>query len=211
MSATIGQRVFASGSQSFLALRNDEYVRQMAIGRNWTRLRIGLLFAAETAGGTFLGTDFTLGVCNYPYGPMAWNCNNWIGGGLVDSAQVNPWTYTGGATPYYTAGSFSRARVGATATQISGNVGANNFAANPGTSPRRSIWVLDITKGANYTINAWGTFSAGLVVQDWSYANLVEATQQVGTQYGGMKSGIRCAKASLKSTMWANHKSNFER
>lgn len=177
MSATIGQRNFASGPQTYLALKKDEYIRQMAIGKNWTKIRIGWLLAIDGTG-DIITHDFGVGLCSYPYGFYSWNCPIWYGFSTAEAAQTLSLAYTGGTSPYY-AGShcLSRYRLaGATSAYVTDGTANSYFAANTGTPQRRTMVVLEYTKSAgNLTLDVWGSTSAAQAQLDYSYNNLLEA------------------------------------
>lgn len=177
MPAQIGQRIFASGPQTYLALKRDEYIRQLAIGNNWQRIRIGALIAIGSSS-AIVGLDFTVGVCTYPYGPLAWNCSNYVGMGGTSWDGSTAVTYTAGAAPYMLLFQVPRTRVGIVSATTGGS-GNYYVATNTGTPQRRSIWIVDITKGSpNYTVTGSGSFSAAQAQLDYSYANLLEAVSQ---------------------------------
>jgi hypothetical protein len=191
MSAVIGQRVFAvGGNQVYLSLRQDEYIRPLAIGSDWTWLKIGLLFNIVGPPGTLAYSDFGIGVCNYsllgPQGLLSWSCPNWYGrtfnataGGIV--------TYTGGANPYYNmSGTYRSYRQFKSRGWWGGNVTTKAMAAGgTGALQRRSMHVVEIVKGTDGT-RGYGTTTAGLVVQDWTFDNLLEITEMYNqTPYVG--------------------------
>ena len=47
--ATIGVRSFNLIDDKYLALGNEEYVRPLAIGSNWSKIRVGMLVALTPA------------------------------------------------------------------------------------------------------------------------------------------------------------------
>lgn len=174
------------GNQVHLALKRDEYIRPLSIGSNWTILRVGLLFAINGPENTIYGMDFGIGVCNYslhgPQGLLSYSCPNYYGR-TFSNATDGHLAYTGGAAPYYStvatiSGTSRTYRQGLTRSVWGSNATVINFAANTGsTAPRRSMHVIQVTKGTSGT-EGWGTTSTTLVAQDWNFDNLLEITEQ---------------------------------
>lgn len=182
--AQIGQRVFAfDGSANFLSLQSEEYMRRLPMGNVWNRLRIGVLAAVGGTSGSIFAADFGIGICSYypnQAGMMAYNTTNWVGHCWNLFGANDAFAYTAGANPYFTSNEVAvRMRVGNTITNGGVNTSAVAFAASTGTTlQRRTAWVLDVTKGSPYVLQAYGAGSAGLAVQDWNYNSLVELCQQ---------------------------------
>jgi len=62
--ASIGVRSFNLIEDKYLTLANEEYVRTLAIGSNWTRLRLGMLAALTPDGVADLqGVQCIWGLC----------------------------------------------------------------------------------------------------------------------------------------------------
>jgi len=190
MSAIIGQRVFtAGGNQLYLSLLKDEYIRQLSISNNWTKIGIGLLYSI---GSNFdiLGFDWRIGMCSYgtpPQGIYAWSTTNWIGT-FIPGNGVGVFTYTAGAgAPYIAVTSggvqtnLNIRRTGLTTTLGSAFSTTINLPTNNGaTSLRRGILILQIAKGtSNYTITGSGSLSVAQAQTDFTFEQLQEATQQV--------------------------------
>lgn len=183
----IGQRVFAfDGTRNFLSLQASEIFRKLAIGNNWNRLRIGILCGIGGTSGSVLGADMAVGVCTYssanPAGLFGYNTTNWVGMRFDNGFGFDTNTYNGGANPYFTSPTYAAvAKVGRTITTGNQGSGSLFYAATTGTTlQRRSIISVDIIKGSpTYSFNIWGSLSAGTVVVDWNYNNLVEYVQQL--------------------------------
>ena len=143
--ANIGSRLFNLLADKYLTLANEEWVRTLAIGNDWNKLRLGLLLAVTPDGTNNLGgTALMLGVCSgktHPYG--AASTTNFVGAGLHGSTPGGPTgtlTYVAGAgNPYFTSGGSSTAsRVGG---DLVGGAGAATpfvLTANTGSTQRRS-------------------------------------------------------------------------
>lgn len=198
----IGQRVFAfDGTRNFLSLQASEIIRKLAIGNTWNRLRIGLLCGIGGTSGNILGADMAVGVCTYsavnPSGLFAYNTINYTGTRFDNGFGLDTDTYVGGANPYFTSPTYAAVvKVGRTVTVTNQGSVSLYYAATTGTTlQRRSIIAVDIIKGSpNYTFFINGSLSAGLIVNDWNYNNLVEYMQQTLT---GANGGIIGTNAML--------------
>ena len=182
--ALLGQRVYAvGGNQVYLALKKEEYIRPLAIGSNWTVLRIGLLFAVSGPAGSMYGVDFGFGVCNSsllgPQGLFSYNCPNWYGR-TFNATTGSTVTYTAGTSPYYqTVGTYRAYRQGQSRGVWGAAGTAANLATTNGTPQRRSMHVIEISKGAAGATSGWGTtMSVAQTALDWTFDNLLEITEQ---------------------------------
>mgnify|MGYP003377941999 CR=1 FL=1 len=117
--ANIGSRLFNLLADKYLTLANEEWVRTLAIGNDWNKLRLGLLLAVTPDGTNPLGgTALMLGLCSgktNPYG--AASTTNFVGAALHGStpgATTGTLSYVAGAgNPYFTSGgSWPGTRVG---------------------------------------------------------------------------------------------------
>ena len=178
MAAQIGQRVFATGPQEYISLKNDEYIRQMPISNAWTRIRIGVLWAIDGSV-SIPGAYFAIGLCTYPYGLFSWNCPAWVGMILTDFVLAYTMTYTAGAAPYYSTQGKPAFRTGS-AVVTPGTNGPYYVPSNTGTPQRRGIYILEVIKGTSgtYSVNSYGSLTAAQAALDWSYANVLEACSQ---------------------------------
>ena len=187
MSAIIAQQVLAVGGNALtLSLKKDEYIRQMSIGTNWNRLHIGVLCSVGASADIY-APFLAIGVCTFGSGTqglLAWNTTNWTGGTYNYTVQYfNPWTFNaaGYLNMLGTSGASFQPikKVGRTISGFGGNSTTNAIPTTA--SGRRAIIVLQITKGSpNYTINSYGSNTAALAQVDFTYSNLMEATQQLG-------------------------------
>lgn len=161
--ANIGSRLFNLLADKYLTLANEEWVRTLAIGNDWNKLRLGLLLAVTPNGTNPLGgTALMLGLCSgktNPYG--AASTTNFVGAGLHGSAPgvtTGTLSYAAGAgNPYFSSGgSWPASRVGGNVIAGAGDATAFILTANAGTTQRRSPVYVDIQKGSpNYTITRW--------------------------------------------------------
>lgn len=176
MSAQLGQRTFASGPQTYLALKSDEYIRQLSIKNNWTKIRIGVLLAIDGTG-DINWSDWGFGICSYPYGMLSWTCPIWYGFTPTVIANNTTLSYVAGTAPYYNCpGNISRYREGQTDSAVTSSGASAYIATNTGTPQRRSLLVLEATKSAgNLAINMWGTLATAQAQVDFTYANMLEA------------------------------------
>ena len=184
--ATFGNTTFSDGPDEWLQLGNEEWVRPLSMGNNWSHIRIGLLWAVT--GSSTIGTSngFAIGVCSgttHPFNDPA--CTNFVGiynnGGLFfnSNAPNNYWTLTSsmghGAT-----------KVGSTLALTASNMPDSVGMMLPavGGTNRRGLLYVDIIKGSpNYTI--WWeqyTNSGSNPTVDFTVANLKSGlTQTVGS------------------------------
>lgn len=180
--ATIGVRSFNLIEDKYLALGNEEYVRTLALGSNWSRLRLGLLAALTPEGTSDLqGTQFVWGLCagrTNPFG--AESTTNFLGLKVGINATGDVLTYNANSgNPYFWAGRSVMKKVGATRTVA--NVNGTEFhrvAAATGTLQRRSLLLLEIAKGSpSFTVTVWNLAVTG-VSKDFTPAHLLEALEQ---------------------------------
>jgi hypothetical protein len=180
--ATIGVRTFNLVEDKYLTLANEEYVRTLAIGNHWSRLRLGLLVALTPDGTNDLqGTQFVWGLCagrTNPFG--AESTTNFLGMKVGSSTAGEVLAYNANSgNPYFWAGRGALKKVGATRTVFNGSaLEFHRVAATAGTAPRRSLLLLEITKGSpNYTVTSWSLPVPG-VGKDFTPAHLLEALEQ---------------------------------
>jgi len=175
--AIIIQRVFATDTKKGISLGNEEWVRGLTIGTNWSRLRIGILCAANPDGTNNInGCSYALGVCSGTSNPFgAASTANFIGGGR--SAGVL--TYTAGAgNPYYTVTSTTTLRRVGAITSTSG-VGTLAFASTVGAVQRRWPFYVDVVKGSpNYTVLGYH-YDQTTPATTFSINSFLDATEQV--------------------------------
>jgi len=171
--ATIGSRLFNLVVDKYLTLANEEWARTLAIGTDWTKLRIGVLLAVTPDGTNNLaGSALVLGVCSgktNPYG--AASTTNFVGAamhGITPGGTTGTFTYVAGSgNPYFTSiGSWPASRVATDV--ISGAATATTFllTANTGSTQRRSPLYVDIQKGSpNYTLTRWTPLASQALFQ----------------------------------------------
>lgn len=161
--ANIGSRLFNGVADKYVSLANEELVRTLQIGSDWTKLRIGVLLAVTPDGTNNLASAaLVLGLCSgtaHPYG--AASTTNFIGAAFHAStpgATSGTLTYTANSgNPLFSAtGTAPLTRVGTALGSATGSSTALLLTANTGTTQRRSPLYLDITKGSpNYTVGRW--------------------------------------------------------
>ena len=192
--ATIGSRTFNLLEDKYLTLANEEYLRRLAIGSNWTKLRLGAMLALPPNGTENLTLcSLTLGVCagatpfSGTQGYAAASTGNFIG---IDICSDNSGgsgqgtlTYNAGTgNPYYSS-SFSgaRRRVGTTDSFAANTTLSHAVAINTGTLQRRTLLYVDITKGSpNYTVKYYP--ETGTLAQlDFTPAHFLDGLEQSGT------------------------------
>ena len=189
MSVQVIQRTFATGPQTGLAIRNDEYLRLLPVGNNWKWLRIGISMAIDSTEPSIYLAMLSVGVCTYPYGLWSWNCPNYVGNvfGSTDGSIAT--TYVAGSAPYYNTYINCGAYRSSGGSIFHTNALSSFYLASTAGLPRRSIFCVDIVKGSpNYTLSGYGSVSAAQVQLDWTAANLMEICAQTGSPYVGATS-----------------------
>ncbi len=191
--AIIGTRAFNLIEDKYLTLANEEYLRPLSIGNNWSKLRLGLMLALSPNGTSSLtGCSLVVGVCsaatpfNTTGGYAAASTGNFIGVDIVtDGGGAGPGTlsYNAGAgNPYYsTLYSGARRRVGTTDTFVAAANSTHAVTQNTGTLQRRTLLYVEITKGSpNYTVKYYAANGA-LAMQDFSERDFLDGLEQAGT------------------------------
>src|SRR5664279_1558518 len=105
--ANIGSGTFNLIGDKYLTLANEEFVRTLAIGSDWTRLRLGLLLALSTDGTSDLqGADLVWGLCAGKTNPFgAASTTNFLGMKFGTSFGPELLTYNANAgNPYFWSG-----------------------------------------------------------------------------------------------------------
>jgi hypothetical protein len=79
--ANIGTRTFNLVDDKYLSLANEEWVRTLAIGTNWTKLRIGkLVSVTPDATSNLSGVELIWGLCSGKTNPFgAASTTNFLG------------------------------------------------------------------------------------------------------------------------------------
>jgi hypothetical protein len=180
--ATIATRSFNLIEDKYLALGNEEFVRTLAIGSSWTRLRVGLLVALTPDGTSDLqGVQLVWGLCSGKTNPFgAATTTNFLGSKWGTNAAGDTLTYNANSgNPYYWCGRSMMKKVGATKSVLNGvTTEFHRAATNTGSVQRRSLLLMEITKGSpNFTMTAWNLAATG-VAKDFTPAHLLEALEQ---------------------------------
>ena len=192
--ASIGSRTINLIEDKYLTLANEEYLRPLSIGSNWTKLRIGMV-CALTPNGTnnLLGCRLVLGLCAAatPFantlGYAGATTGNFIGADVILKSSglddYGDFIYNAGSgNPYFT-GTFMavRRRYGSTATFAAFSSTNQAVAANNGSLQRRSLIYLDITKGSpNYSLKPF-VMTAAQAQMDFTPADFLDGLEQSST------------------------------
>ena len=181
--AIIGTRTFlADGVKPYITVGSEEYVRPLAMGTNWTKIRIAMLVSIVPNGiNNIANGGVIMGVCSgtsAPYG--AASTTNFIGASYASvGTTLVTYTYTAGAGfPYYSIGYpqlVSKTGASVSITGQSSSVTPGFAVAGVGNLIRRGFLFVDIQKGSpNYTVtflNSWPTSRTDL---DYTTTHLVE-------------------------------------
>lgn len=161
--SVIYSRVFASATRNYLNLATGDYMRPIAIGDNWNRIRIGMLCSLGTVDELAVpirGASFNVGVCSgYSSSSSMLAPSHFVGFGWPSTPDTgNSLTYNAGSggNSYFTgtwmfykyaAGVKTTSAVGADTMQLPSN------ATTGGALARRGVFVLEINKSALYVGN----------------------------------------------------------
>ena len=149
--AVIGQRTFSDGPDQFMNLANEDFVRPLAFGTNWSTLKITAHVAANfEVAGDISGCLFTMGVCSNGVG-YGQNPLNYIGGVFGGGATYGFYYYANAGSPYFLQPAICGVtKVGSSATFANANSASNVFPLTP-TTAKRAIVCVTIVKGSpNY-------------------------------------------------------------
>jgi hypothetical protein len=171
-----------SGSPDIgLQLGNEEWVRTLAIGSSWNYIRIGVLMCITGSASTSSGSPgLAIGMCSgtsLPFNNAS--CQNFVGVQFPGS-----YSYTGGASPYFSFGSgngFACKKLGSSITNAATNLpdGMGMGVNGVGATPKRGIVFVDIIKGSpNYTIGLMMTLGGTYSGVDFTVANLIYGMTQ---------------------------------
>ena len=183
--ASIGSRTFNLIGDKYLTLANEEFVRTLAIGSDWNKLRLGLLLALSTDGTNNLqGTDLVWGLCAGKTNPFgAASTTNFLGMkfGAYDTTEVMTYNANSG-NPYFWTNRGMMKKVGATRSLLFGAaLEFHRLATNTGTLQRRSAHFMEIAKGSpNFTVTVWSMPLTGMA-KDFTPAHLLEGLEQPST------------------------------
>lgn len=193
----IYSRTFATGQQQYLSLSNDSFTRQLTIGSNWNRIRIGILCALPTINENAWGIRsgvFGLGICNGASSGGSAQAPahqfGWYVGGYPSYTTPTLWTYNAGSAgnSYFSnaaffvhkvaAGVVTTATVGSFTTTIPSNTTLGGALA------RRGLFIVDINKSALISGNMTMGASSGAVAHmalDLASTDLYQALEWVST------------------------------
>lgn len=189
--ATTIRRVFAHVPETILALQNAEYMRPIAVGGQWTRIRVGILAAVRPWGTSnildcplFLGMGSSVGP-----GVGSPDTANFLGAscvGLAAPLSTRTLTYTAGAGfPYYSSTVGQAVWKYGQNYSVAGGVGSVNLpVAYSGNWERRCPLVVEITRpfGGNgvCTINAYTPAAGTGTIFDYRPADLWQCLENQG-------------------------------
>lgn len=190
--AAIIKRDFTSVYDTALVLGGASYLRTLAYGNGWSRIRLGALVAV-TANSTIHINDvaFTLGLCSSTQYPGSANLPaNAFGASIngsysVGAARTLAYTANSGF-PYYSATTGTVYRRQGTLTVNSAAFGAFFLPlAYTGTQKRRFPIIVDITRSLGgsglATVIVYGVTTTAIAQLDFRPDDLQSALDQVGT------------------------------
>lgn len=150
-----------------MELGSEMFIRPMAMGINWQKIRIGIRYAFN-GGSTMPGAGLMLGVC----AGTSWDYDSpyvdLVGGHFGSSVFNTLYTFVAGTPSYYTIDTTSTLGVtkyGATVSTSGAATNLSYMSANPSAS--RCIYFVDITRGTStYTVKLWLFNSAAAAQTD---------------------------------------------
>jgi hypothetical protein len=191
--ATIGSRNFNLIEDKYLTLANEEFVRPLSIGNNWSKLRLGAMLAITPDGTNNLPScALLLGVCSAanPFsgttGYGAGNTRNYVGLDIVPDGAGGSGPglftyYATGGNPYFSATYTTARRRVATTDTFAATAMNHAVATNTGTIQRRTPIYVEITKGSpNYTLKLY-TATSVQAQADFAPADFLNGLEQSGT------------------------------
>lgn len=155
--SSIIQRVFTlGGTDEAILLRGNEYTKPLVFNERWFRIRIGFLWGIYGDGSNnLLSCALNFGLCNNSAN-RTWSGTSsfFIGGCIAQYASGLTLTYNANSgSPFYSTTSlFVYPKINGTVSPASYAMTARVTTINDA-NPRRSLHLLDITKGSpNYTV-----------------------------------------------------------
>lgn len=207
--------ILAPSSDKYLTLANEEYLGKLAIGNDWTTLRIGVMCAMTPDGTNDIpGCSFQIGVCSsdavFPNtaGVKDTVTKNYVGMDLFadrDTGAAFTAKYNAGSgNPYFNdsilgSQQVARRKVNTTGT-FAGDPGAPGrfLYTNTGALQRRTPIYVDITKGGfSYSVTAWNPFFKNL---DYGIAQFIagfdtRTPTMNGEYFYGGTAAISCSES----------------
>jgi hypothetical protein len=165
-----------------LQLGNEEFIRPMSFGTNWSKIRIGVVAALNATQG-LRQAGFLMGVC--AGAGSSWktvNTSEFVGVHFGATVENSTYAYVLGPPAYFTQAGVSVPSVTKLAGVVSNRGGANTtayFGAMPSTT--RVAYFLDITKGSSYIVNALWPNSIANAQADNSIATFIANMETDGT------------------------------
>lgn len=162
-----------------LQLGNEEFVRKMAIGNNWNRLRIGCrLIVNGTA--DISAPRFYLGLNNGDQETFSSSsCAGWIGSGTNPSIG-NVWVYGTTTYRYGRIGTlpfmlFAK-KLGSTTTETTAGTQTDSYLATPGSGPTIVYADFFRTSSSTYTVT-WRQADSGHAVLSTTFYDLLRCME----------------------------------
>jgi hypothetical protein len=205
--AVIGQRTFTDGVDQYVALTNESLVRPLAMGTNWTTIRIAFLCAIDSQeAASFTGAQMSFGVSCGTTNPYSANTTTHS---LLITSQYNGYlgtfTYNAGSgNPYFTGNGWGAIRkVGTTQTFTAGNNATQYYPAAGTGTPRRMIVTATIQR--NYLANQYliyYTVVTPVATLSFTQAHLIQALDQTSTSATIVINGASFTAGALVPTVF---------
>lgn len=167
-----------------LQLANEIYQRSLAIGTNWTRLRLGLMYAITPDGTANLsGVKFALGLVAFGGGTFGQQTvGHYLGAIFSTDGNVDGGALTyqaGGGNPYFSSTGIRLFLQVGSAVNYRANRGTIYHPATSGTVARRGVIFFEAQKGTPWIIRAWGMPSSAMS-RDFGWGHFQTTIEQPG-------------------------------
>jgi hypothetical protein len=185
------------GTPRKLLLGNDFIARRVSVLNRWNKIRVGIRFVMQDAGGSIAGTPkLWLGMGTWLKGIGNYNAH-FVG---VRSNTATPSRSTSGGIAVYGPSFTAVTMVGQTET--TSGAASRNICATP--ELRRSILFCDIdkTNPAAVAVSIYGSTNAVTGIYDWTYEMFIDAMEQESP------AGTSFTQSSLTTTLTVDEAAN---
>ena len=151
--ASIISETFSDGADKALQLENEEFGRLLAIGSDWTYLRIGVMYNIVPDGTNNIATaDIRLGGSNgadkhIGSGTDKLWYGNHLGANSGTAITGGTWTHNAGSgDPYFVSSGNTRIRQAGTTLSGAGNSSSHRHFTSDGATRRRGVLITNLEK-----------------------------------------------------------------
>ena len=148
----MAQLVQSFGGDTAIRLQNEEFVRKMTIGTDWTQLRLSLLLSTPQGTGTIFSPTLYMGLCQGTTDTYkSTTTTDWAG--IRFGQGLSNWTFNAGPPTYFSTGNARSviSRSGNTTTQYGSVISVTEYMP----IGIRAYYAIDILKTATgYSIGS---------------------------------------------------------